>query len=51
MLLARTEEYAVLEAFEPGELISFEDACPQKLEAVTGDMQNQEKTSAVFLQM
>ena len=51
MLLARTEEYAMLGAFEPSELISFEDACPQKLEAVTREMQNQEKTCAMFLQM
>lgn len=32
----------MLEEFEPGELITFGDSCPQKVEAATGEMQNQE---------
>lgn len=51
MLLASTKKSAALEEFEPGELITFKDACPQKMEAVTGEMQNQEKTPAMRLQM
>lgn len=51
MLLASTKEPALLEEFEPDELITFEDTCPQKVEAVTGEMQNQKKTSAMCLQM
>lgn len=51
MLLARTKQSGALEEFEPGELITFEDTCPQKVEAMTGEMQNPEKTSAMCLQM
>lgn len=51
MLLVRTKESAALEEFEPSELTTFEDICPQKVEAVTGETQNQEKISAMCLQM
>lgn len=51
MLLARTKESAVLQKFEPDELITFEDTCPQKVKAVMGEMQNQDKASAMCLQM
>lgn len=49
MLLARTKESAALEEFKPDELITFEDTCPQKVEAVTGEMQNQEISASVPL--
>lgn len=48
VLLARTEDSAVLEVFEAGRLVIFEETCPQEVGAVTGDVQNQEKTSATF---
>lgn len=41
----------MLEGFDPSEAVTFEDACPQEVRAVTGKVQNQEKTSATFLQL
>lgn len=41
----------MLEAVEPGRLLTFEDACPQEVGAVTGEVRNQEKISATFLQL
>ena len=41
----------MLEPFEPDGLVTFEDTCPQDVGAMTGEVQNQEKTSAMFLQL
>lgn len=41
----------MLEGFDPSEAVTFEDACPQMVRVVTGEVQNQEKTSATFLQL
>jgi len=50
-LLARSGESSVLEVFEPGGLVTFEDTCPREVGTVTGEVQNQQKTSAMFLQL
>lgn len=50
-LLASTGESAVLEPFEPDGSVTFEDTCPQDVGAMTGEVQNQKKTSAMFLQL